>query len=289
MRVGIDLGGTKIAGVVLDEHGQELANARVPTPQGDYQATVEAIRDLVLQLEQAVQAQALATGVGTPGTLDPRSRRLRGCNSTCLNGQALQQDLEHALQRPVAMANDANCLLLSEAADGVAAGLNSAFGVILGTGVGGALMLGGQLHSGRHGIAGEWGHLPLPGRKGEGVCWCGRGPCIEAQLCGPALARRASQPSAEALAEALLRREPAATLAYVAWLEDLARALALIINIADPEMIVFGGGLSRLPQLYERLPALLRPHVFAPQVDTLLRPARHGDASGVRGAARLSH
>ncbi len=288
MRIGIDLGGSKIAGVVLTDGGETRAERRVATPQGDYVATCIAVVDLVLALEQDVAQAALPVGIGTPGTFDPATQTLRGCNSTCLNGQPFKQDLESQLGRRIGMANDANCLVLSEAYDGAAQDAELAFGVILGTGVGGGIVWRRQIHPGRHGIAGEWGHTPLPGKCNVLRCWCGQMDCIEAHLCGPALARRAQMESAKALADAVRQQQPAALAAYAAWAEDLGRALAGVINILDPDIVVFGGGLSHLPGLTERLPPIVAEYLFAPQLTTSFRLAHHGDASGVRGAARLT-
>nr|MBV6631284.1 ROK family protein [Oceanococcus sp. HetDA_MAG_MS8] len=287
MRLGVDLGGTKIAGVVLDDAGAALAQARVATPQGDYAATLEAIAQLVEQLEARVKTRLPELGIGTPGTWDAALGELRGCNSTCLNGRAFKDDLQGLLQRPVQIANDANCLALSESEDGACAGLDTVFAVILGTGVGGGLVVHGKHWEGLHGAAGEWGHCPLPNPREEQVCWCGGRNCIESHLSGPALARRAGTTSVEALVAAIDAGDAAAVQVMDAWVDDLARALSLIINVIDPQAIVFGGGVSRVPGLLARLREALPPYVFSPRLDTLLRLSVHGDASGVRGAARL--
>lgn len=287
MQIGIDLGGTKIAGVVVDAEGCEHARLRKPTPQGDYDATCETIAALVRQLELTTGCQGLPVGVGTPGTFDPDLQTLRGCNSTCLNGRPFVADLEAKLDRRVAIANDANCLVLSESFDGAASSANVVFGVILGTGVGGGLVVDKKILAGRHGIAGEWGHTPLPGRQRDTQCWCGKWDCIEAHLCGPALASRSSLPTAKDLAADVRRGVPQALDVYQAWLSDLARALATVLNIVDPDVVVFGGGLSQMPDLYQRLPPLVAKYLFAPTLRTEMRPAKFGDDSGVRGAARL--
>jgi len=288
LRIGIDLGGTKIAGIVLTDEGEVRAQRRVPTPQGDYAATCVAVLDMVEALQSAVGEAALPVGIGTPGTLDPRTHTLRGCNSTCLNAQPFQADLQRQLGRPVALANDANCLVLSEAYDGAAQDAQVAYGVILGTGVGGGLVWHRQIHAGRHGIGGEWGHTPMPGKCAEVRCWCGQMDCVEAHLSGPALARRAAMRSAEDLALAVNRKEAAAVAAYAAWLQDLGRALAGVINIIDPDVVVFGGGVSLMPGLLKRVPPIVAEYLFAPQLTTSFRLAHHGAASGVRGAARLT-
>lgn len=288
MRIGIDLGGSKIAGVVLTDSGETRAERRVATPQGDYVATCDAVTQLVFALEQDVAKTALPVGIGTPGTFDPTTQTLRGCNSTCLNDQPFKQDIERRLGRGIGMANDANCLVLSEAYDGAAQDAELVFGVILGTGVGGGIVWRHQIHSGRHGIAGEWGHTPLPGKCNELRCWCGQMDCIETHLCGPALARRAQMESAKVLADAVSQQQPAALASYAAWVEDLGRALAGVVNILDPDVVVFGGGLSRLPELTERVAPIVAEYLFAPQLTTSFRLAHHGDASGVRGAARLT-
>ncbi len=288
LRIGIDLGGTKIAGVVLTDDGEVRAQHRLATPQGDYAATCSAVLDMVEFLQGAVGATALPVGIGTPGTLDPQTHTLRGCNSTCLNGQPFQADLQRRLGRPVVLANDANCLVLSEAYDGAAQDAAVVFGVILGTGVGGALVWHRRIHAGRHGIGGEWGHTPMPGKCAEVRCWCGQMDCVEAHLCGPALARRAAVRSAEDLALAVNRQETAALVAYASWLQDLGRALAGVINIIDPDVVVFGGGVSLMPDMLQRVRPIVAEYLFAPELTTSFRLAHHGAASGVRGAARLT-
>lgn len=285
--MGIDLGGTKIAGVILDDAGVEQASGRVATPHGDYPATLRAIAGLVQQLEAQVQLELPMVGIGTPGTWDAGPGELRGCNSTCLNGQAFKTDLQALLGRPVAIANDANCLALSEAEDGACAGLDTVFAVILGTGVGGGLVVHGKHWNGLHGIAGEWGHCPLPKPRSAQRCWCGAQDCIESHLSGPALARRAQQPDVPAVLQAVAAGNTKAAQVLAEWVDDLARALSLVINLLDPQAIVFGGGVSRVPELCSRLREALPPYVFSPRLDTLLRLSVHGDASGVRGAARL--
>ncbi len=296
MRIGIDLGGTKIEGIVMGEGARILARERVPTPAGDYGATLSALVVLVQRLEQAVDARALPVGIGTPGAVSRISGLMKNCNSTCLNGRPFRQDLEARLQREIRLANDADCLALSEAQDGAAAGAATVFGVILGTGVGGGIVVRGQLLAGPNAIAGEWGHNPLPApREAERPgprCYCGRQGCVETWLSGPGLsADHARYAGVELSADEIARRAQAHEAASLASLqryeERLGRALATVINVLDPDVIVLGGGVSRIERLYEQVPRYWRAHVFSDRVDTRLLPARHGDSSGVRGAAWL--
>ena len=289
-RFGIDLGGTKTEIIAL-EGADERLRERLPTPQGDYQATLETIARLVQEAERRLGGQG-SVGVGIPGTRSPDHGRIKNANSTCLIGQDLQGDLETLLQRPVRLANDADCFALSEASDGAAAGASSVFGVILGTGVGGGIVIHGRLLNGPNAVAGEWGHNPLPWRSpADGParrCYCGLDDCIETFLSGPGwAARSALGMNAAQLASAASAGEPRAAEALQRYCEQLARALAAVINIVDPEVIVLGGGLSNMPQIYQQVPALLVRHVFSDQVNTRLVQARHGDSSGVRGAAWL--
>ncbi len=295
MRLGIDLGGTKISAVVLDDDGREVWRTRVATPRGDYAGTIGAIGGLVEQAEQAVGARC-TVGLGIPGAPSRVTGRIKNANSSWLNDQPLHQDLEQRLNRPVRLANDANCLLLSEVADGAAAGARTVFGVILGTGVGGGLFVNGALVEGVNAIGGEWGHNPLPWPDASEMhgdaCYCGRSGCIETWLSGPGLARDYSRaggelvPGEEVVARAGLGEARAGdTLAR--WEARLARALATVINLVDPDVIVVGGGLSRIERLYTRVPAQWADWVFSDVVATRLVPALHGDDSGVRGAARL--
>lgn len=296
MRIGIDLGGTKIEGVVMDASAQILARERVATPAGDYAGTVQAIVALVQRLEQAVQLGDLPVGIGTPGAPAP-SGLMHNCNSTCLNGQPLLADLEARLGARVRMANDADCLALSEAADGAAAGAGIVFGVILGTGVGGGIVVHGQLLQGANGIAGEWGHNPLPWLQPDELpgraCYCGQQGCIETWLSGPGLAADHQQHSGqhlsgEQIVAAAQAGEAQAEASLQRYEQRLARALASVINLIDPQVLVLGGGLSRLERLYRNVPRLLPQWVFSTAaLRTQLLPARHGDASGVRGAAFL--
>ncbi len=269
---------------------------RIATPAGDYDATVTAVRDLVLALEQVAGQQAASVGIGTPGSFSTLTGRMKGCNSTCLNGRPLKQDLEAALGRSIRMANDADCLALSEASDGAGRDAHSVFGVILGTGVGGGIVVHGQLLSGPNNLSGEWGHNPLPWPKaGEypGVkCWCGRMGCIETWLSGAGLSRdylayTDHMCSAEEIVARLASDEPAAMAVYRRYLDRLARALASVINLIDPEVVVLGGGLSNLPGLVAGVEARWLDYVFSDEVRTRLVTAVHGDSSGVRGAAWL--
>jgi len=275
VRIGVDLGGTKIEAVALDGEGRETLRRRVPTPQGDYPGTVQAIAALVADIESSLGARG-TVGVGIPGALSRVTGLVKNSNSVCLIGQPLREDLQAALGREVRLANDANCFALSEAVDGAGRGARVVFGVILGTGVGGGVVVDGQVLDGVNAIAGEWGHNPLPLPRGPDLplpaCYCGRTGCIENYLCGPALARDGGAGD-----EAAMTR----------YEERLARALAGVINILDPDVIVLGGGVSNVDRLYRTVPQLWRPHVFSDQVATRLARNVHGDSSGVRGAAWL--
>lgn len=294
-RIGIDLGGTKIEAAVLDREGQVLFRKRRATPTQDYVATIEAISSLVEEAEQAVGSGG-TVGVGIPGAISPATGCVKNANSTWLNGRPLERDLAQRLGRVVKIANDANCFAVSEAVDGAGRGASPVFGVILGTGVGGGIVLDGRPLAGFDSIAGEWGHNPLPATSevelhGD-TCWCGRVGCLETWLSGPALARdharatgRTLKPLDLAAAAEAGNGEAAATLAR--YERRLARALAVVINILDPEVIVLGGGLSNIARLYDNLPGLIRPFVFSDRLATRILPPRHGDSSGVRGAAWL--
>jgi fructokinase len=295
IRVGIDLGGTKIEGVALDAQGQELWRQRVWTPQGDYAGTLGAILGLVRAAEEALGDRA-QVGIGIPGSVSPLTGLVRNANSTCLNGQPLHQDLEARLGRPIRLENDANCLALSEATDGAGAGAPTLFAAILGTGVGGGIVAHGRLLTGINRIAGEWGHSPLPQPEAQDLpspaCYCGRLGCIETYLSGPGLAadharRQGGTLDAAAIGLAAAAGDPACEASLRRYEARLARALAGVINLLDPDVIVLGGGLSRLERLYRNVPARWGAHIFSDQVATRLLPARHGDASGVRGAANL--
>jgi fructokinase len=295
---GADLGGTKIAAVLLDAQGRTLWQQRMPTPQGDYAATLAALASLLRAAEHQCGQPIARVGVGGPGTLTA-SGVVKNANSVWLNGQPLQADLQALLQRPVRYANDANCLAQSEATDGAAAGAASVFAVILGTGVGAGLHLNGRLHTGPNGLAGEWGHNPLPWATSHDpafACYCGQAQCNETLLSGPGLARDHLYATGQALTgEAIVAAAAAGDAQAQATLRRhahrLARALAAVINLLDPEVIVLGGGLSRLAHLYTEVPALWAQWVVSggvkDAVRTRLEPAHHGDASGVRGAAWL--
>jgi fructokinase len=295
MRIGIDLGGTKIEGVAMDAEGVELGRQRVATPRQDYDGTLRAIAGVVAALEQRVGGPA-SIGVGMPGIISPATGLVKNANSTWLIGRRFDHDLAAVLGRPVRLANDANCFALSEATDGAAAGARVAFGVILGTGVGGGLVIDGRILEGAHHIAGEWGHNPLPAPTDEErpgpPCYCGRRGCIETFLSGPGwaddTARRTGRSiDAAALADAARRGDRDACAAVARYGDRLARALATVINIVDPDVIVLGGGLSNVDALYDEVPRRWAAHVFSDEVHTRLVRARHGDSSGVRGAAWL--
>jgi fructokinase len=295
VRIGVDLGGTKIAAIALDESGATLCRRRVPTPGGDYRAIIEAIARLVAEIECEIGGQG-TVGVGTPGALSLRTGLIKNSNSTVLNGKPLDRDLADALQRPVRLQNDANCFALSEAIDGAGAGAESVFGVILGTGVGGGLVIGQRIVTGHNRIAGEWGHNPMPWPKSDEwpgpPCYCGRTGCIEALISGPALAGQFSAWSgraltAEQIAHAAIDGDRQA-LTFLQMFEDrLARGLAMVVNVFDPEVIVLGGGLSNIERLYTTVAPLISRYAFSDGVDTPVRRALHGDSSGVRGAAWL--
>lgn len=283
LRIGVDLGGTKIEAIALDAAGREVFRKRVATPRGDYEATLAAVAGLVEEIG------AGTVGVGIPGALSKATGRVKNANSTWLIGRALKEDLQRLLKRKVRIENDANCFALSEAVDGAAAEASVVFGVILGTGVGGGVVIDGKVVSGPNAIAGEWGHNPLPLPSGEDLplpeCYCGRKGCIETYLSGPGLARDHERTSGERLSpEEIAARRPEALARHH---ERLARALALVINILDPEVIVLGGGVSNMESLYTEVPRLWGRYVFSDRVDTRLLRHAHGDSSGVRGAAWL--
>ena len=295
IRLGIDLGGTKIEAVALDTAGRELARRRVATPRGDYAGTLRAIVDLVVVIERDAGTGG-TVGIGTPGAVSARTGRMKNCNSTWLNGQPLREDVEAALGRPVRIANDANCFALAESVDGAARGARIVFGVILGTGVGGGIVVDGRVLEGANAIAGEWGHNPMPWPRDDErpgpACYCGRAGCIETLLSGPGLAADHRRTTGEVLsAEAIVARAAAGDAGSEATLaryeERLARALAHVINVVDPDVIVLGGGLSNVARLYANVPRLWTPYVFSDEVATRLSRNAHGDSGGVRGAAWL--
>lgn len=295
MRIGIDFGGTKIEAVSLDNDGSVHERIRIATPRGDYDGSLAAIESLVATLEQGTSRQA-PVGIGIPGTISPATGLIKNANSTWINGKPFDKDLSRRLRRPLRFSNDANCFALSEAIDGAGAGAATVFGVILGTGVGGGLVVERQVLTGRNAIAGEWGHNPLPWPRDDErpgwPCFCGRHGCIETFLSGPGLARdyeaisgRAASP--QQLVEQAADGEADALAALERFLDRLARALAHVINLFDPDTIVLGGGLSKIQRLYRDLPDRLLPYVFSDHLDTPIRPPQHGDSSGVRGAAWL--
>lgn len=297
-RLGVDLGGTKIEIVALAPDGRVALRRRVATPQGDYRATLRAVGGLVAEAEAglAVSSDACSVGIGTPGSLGARDGRLRNSNSVCLNGQPIKDDLQALLAREVRIGNDANCFAISEASDGAGAGSDVVFGVILGTGVGAGIVVHGRVLDGCNGIAGEWGHNPLPWPRDDErpgfACYCGRAGCIETWLSGPGLERdcaRTTQRHASAaqIEASAAAGEPDATAALARYTERLARALAHVINILDPDTIVLGGGMSNVASLYAGVPELWAPWIFADSVTTRLVRNVHGDSSGVLGAARL--
>ena len=295
MRLGVDLGGTKIEIIGLATDGRELLRRRIATPQGDYRATLSAIAGLVATAE-AELGQTGSVGIGIPGAESLRSGLIKNANSTCLIGQPLRQDLQTLLRREVRLANDANCFALSEAIDGAGRDAETVFGVILGTGVGGGIVIRRQVLVGANAIAGEWGHNPLPRLAAADQpapdCYCGHRGCIETYLSGPGLTADHARHTAETLDAASIEcRAAAGDAACEATLrryEDrLGRALAGVINILDPQVIVLGGGLSNMQRLYRHLPACCAPYVFSDAVDTRFLPPVHGDSSGVRGAAWL--
>jgi fructokinase len=301
IRIGIDLGGTKIEGLALDAQGQELCRRRVPTPRGSYVDIVAALVALIESIEQTCEGQG-SVGIGIPGIVSPATGLIKNANTTLLNGQALDKDIESRLGRPVRLSNDANCFALSEASDG--AGSPSAlgverpivFGVILGTGTGGGVVVGGQVLIGRDAIAGEWGHNPLPWLTADEYpgppCWCGKRGCIETFLSGPALARHHLDRTgrsfdASQIADLAAHGDEESKISLAVYANRLARALASIINVLSPDAIVLGGGVSNVLALYDQVPREWGRYVFSDVVTTRLVRAEHGDSSGVRGAAWL--
>lgn len=295
MRIGIDLGGTKIEGIALDDKGNTLFRERIAAPHGDYTKTCNSIVDLVKQIEQHT-GQTSNVGIGIPGAISPKTGLVKNANSTWLIGHPLLADLEKLLQRPVRISNDANCFALSEAVDGAGIDGLTVFGVILGTGTGGGLVVNKQVITGRNAIAGEWGHNPLPWREQHELpgddCYCGQQGCIETYLCGPAFTRHFQAlggvaDDVPALLAQLEQGDKIAEQAMCDYESYLARALALLINIIDPDIIVLGGGLSNISRLYSSVPKLWNKHTFSDHIDTELKAPLHGDSSGVRGAAWL--
>lgn len=298
MKIGIDLGGTKIEAAVISESGEQVFVERTPTPQHDYPATLMAIKALVDSAESAV-GQTCTVGLGIPGTLSPVTGKVKNANSVWLNGQPLDVDLQNVLGREVRIANDANCLAVSEAVDGAAAGKHIVFGVIIGTGCGGGIAIDGKVHAGGNGVAGEWGHNPLPWqnewdqRHADAVhCYCGRLACQEVFISGTGFWKDFELLTGEALRGpdimARVAAGDASAEACIQRYEDrLARALASVVNILDPDVIVLGGGMSNVERIYHNVPALMRPWVMGGECATPILKAKYGDSSGVRGAARL--
>ena len=296
LRIGFDWGGTKIEAIALDGAGATLMRERVATPRGDYDGCLRSVTGLVERFEQAIGRRG-TVGFGVPGSPSPRTGLMRNANSTWMNGHPLQNDLEQALGRTVRIENDANCFAVSEAVDGAAAGAGLAFAVILGTGCGAGIAIEGRPWRGRNGVAGEFGHTPLPWSDGLGEvpapeCWCGRRGCLETYLSGPGFARAHALSTgvtltAEAIVAAARAGEAEALRSLDAYADRLGRALAVVVDVLDPDVIVLGGGMSNVDELYDRLPAAIAPHVFGDGFDTPVRRAAHGDSSGVRGAAWL--
>jgi fructokinase len=294
-RIGVDLGGTKIEAIALAADGTIAVRRRIPTPRHDYRGTLAAIASLVHDVEQEIRERA-TVGVGMPGAISPATGLVKNANSTWLIGQPLSEDLSGLLGRPVRFANDANCFALSEASDGAAAGAPCVFGVIVGTGTGGGVVINGQPLTGPNAIAGEWGHNGLPRPHGDEVpgppCYCGHRGCIETYLSGPGLARDHEAATGVRLEPAEIARladacDPDAAATFERYEDRMARALASVINVLDPDVIVLGGGMSNVARLYDRVPARWARYVFSDRVDTRLVPPMHGDSSGVRGAAWL--
>ncbi len=295
LAIGIDLGGTKTEIVALDGEGREVVRRRQPTPRGDYQATLDCMAGMVRSVEAELGAQG-TVGIGHPGAISPATGLIKNANSTWLNDRPLDRDFETLLGRRVAFANDANCLALSEATDGAGAGADIVFTVILGTGVGGGVVVGGRVLRGGNAVAGEWGHIPLPWPRDDErpgpSCYCGLHGCIETWCSGPGMARDHATVTGDALSgpeivAAAAAGEAAARATLDRHADRLARGLAQVINILDPEVIVLGGGVSNIAGLYADVPPRLPAYVFSDRVDTRLLPPLHGDSSGVRGAAWL--
>lgn len=295
MRFGIDLGGTKIEIIAIDESGQESHRRRVPTPHTGYDDTIRVIHDLVLDAEATIGRQG-SVGVAIPGAISPKTGLVKNANSTRLIGHPLDKDLSAALNRPVRVANDANCFALSEATDGAGQGHNVVFGIISGTGVGGGLCVGGKVITGPHAIAGEWGHNPLPAPRDDEItfspqCYCGKHGCIESWCSGPALAADYKRSTGRELSpkEISSSNEPEALAALDRFYDRFARAIATLVNVLDPDAIILGGGMSNIDKLYTELPPRVMKYAFTPEALPLILKNVHGDSSGVRGAAWLWH
>lgn len=295
IRIGVDFGGTKIEAAALDPEGRFLARVRVPNP-GDYDQALATVRDLIDRVEAEVGGTG-TVGVGLPGSISPRTGLMRNANSTYLNGRTFREDLSAVMGREVRAANDANCLALSEAVDGAVRGAKVAFAIIVGTGCGGGLVVDGKLVEGANGIGGEWGHIPLPwpsqAENPGPKCWCGQHGCLETWVSGTGFQRDYASAeggqalTGEAIIQAARGGEPAAVAAFDRLISRLGRAIAVVCNLVDPDAFVIGGGLSNVPELFERLPGAVRPFVFSDAWEAKIVPAHWGDSSGVRGAARL--
>jgi fructokinase len=294
IRTGIDFGGTKIEAAALDGDGQILSRHRAPNPR-DYAAAIEVVKSLVVKVESEVGPVG-RVGVATPGSISPATGRMRNANSVFLNDRSFRDDLETALARPIRFANDADCFAVSEAKDGAAAGAPTVFGAILGTGCGGGVVVNGSLTASRNGVAGEWGHIPLPWpsshERGATLCWCGREGCLETWISGSGLARdhrnvTGRALSAEEIVAGARAGDPEASGSFARYLDRLARGLAMVCDLLDPEVIVLGGGMSNVDELYPRLPDLIAPRIFSDVFTTPVVKAKWGDSSGVRGAAWL--
>lgn len=290
IRFGVDFGGTKIEVAALSEAGEFVARVRKPNP-GDYAAALDVVAGLLADAECMAGATCARLGLGIPGSISPRTGLIRNANSVYLNGRPFGEDLEQRLARPVRLANDANCLALSEAADGAGAGARVVFAAILGTGCGGGVVVDGKIIEGHNGVGGEWGHMPLPWPKPEEYpgpeCWCGRNGCMEKWVAGPAFSRDAGFPTGQETMDAIESGDASAAAALDRYVDRLGRGLAAICDIIDPDVIVLGGGMSNVDALYERLPAAIAPRVFSDVFETPVKKAEHGDSSGVRGAVWL--
>jgi len=290
IRFGVDFGGTKIEVAALSETGEFVARVRKPNP-GSYEAALDVVAGLLADAECMAGATCARLGLGIPGSISPRTGLIRNANSVYLNGRPFGQDLEQRLARPVRLANDANCLALSEAADGAGADARVVFAVIIGTGCGGGVVVDGRVIEGHNGFGGEWGHMPLPWPKPEEypgpACWCGRKGCMEKWVSGPAFSRDAGFPTGQATMDAIQSGDASAAEALDRYIDRLGRGLAAICDIIDPDVIVLGGGMSNVDALYDRLPAAIAPHVFSDVFETPVKKAEHGDSSGVRGAVWL--
>ncbi|OJV42097.1 MAG: fructokinase [Acidobacteriales bacterium 59-55] len=295
MRIGIDLGGTKIEALAIDSQGRELTRHRIDTPREDYEATIAAMAGLVHRIEQETGNMG-AVGAGIPGSVSSLTGLVKNANSTWLNGKPLDRDLSLALNREVRVANDANCLAVSEATDGAAAGKRVVFGVILGTGCGGGVAIDGRLHTGPNGVGGEWGHNPLPWARGDELpgpeCYCGQRGCLETWISGTGVSQdhkrvTGKEQTTHEIMEAYKAGDADAVATVERFVDRLTRGLAHIINMLDPDIFVFGGGLSKAEHLYREIPERLPRYVFGREAATPIVPARYGDSSGVRGAAWL--